>query len=147
MTRIHDFHFFGVGYVIVTLMGISRCPCWKGSTGGCHSGPGGRRRRAERGAIGRGIQTTRGVIPSSAMSPGDSPADEIERLTRLLRDREAEIARAHCGDERRSSDHASAPNDREDAARALWTAQRAQGAPARPDGASAGGARSDSGGG
>jgi transposase len=27
------------------------------------------------------------------MSPGDSPADEIERLTRLLRDREAEIAR------------------------------------------------------
>ena len=27
------------------------------------------------------------------MSPGDSPADEIERLTRLLRHREAEIAR------------------------------------------------------
>jgi hypothetical protein len=33
MTWINDFHLFGSGYVIVTLMGISRHPRWKGSTG------------------------------------------------------------------------------------------------------------------
>jgi len=48
MTRIHDFHFFEGGYVIVTLMGISRCPRSKESIGGCRNIRGGRKRRAER---------------------------------------------------------------------------------------------------
>src|SRR5262245_13056842 len=40
---------------------------WKGSTGGCHSGPGGRRRRAERGAIGIGGGAVRGAGAARAV--------------------------------------------------------------------------------
>ncbi|MGL3104482.1 hypothetical protein [Bradyrhizobium sp. BR 1432] len=48
MTRIDDFHLFEGGYVIVTLMGISRCPRWRASIGGCRNIPGDRRRQADR---------------------------------------------------------------------------------------------------
>lgn len=37
MTRIDDFHLFEGGYVIVTLMGISRCPRSRASTGEIHN--------------------------------------------------------------------------------------------------------------
>jgi hypothetical protein len=48
MTRINDFHLFAGGYVIVTLMGISRRLRSMALTGGCHNRPGGRRRLADR---------------------------------------------------------------------------------------------------
>lgn len=45
MARIDNFHSFGGGYVIITLMGISRSPRWRGSTGGVCLRRGSRRRQ------------------------------------------------------------------------------------------------------
>ena len=75
------------------------------------------------------------------------PADEIERLTRLLRDREAEIARMRTP---ATSAEALTTHLRSlrcpKSSRRIFAIITAQGAPARPDGASAGD-RSDGGGG
>lgn len=43
MARIDNFHFFGGGYVIITLMGISRSPRCPGSIGATLKKPGVRR--------------------------------------------------------------------------------------------------------
>jgi hypothetical protein len=60
MTRINDFHLFAGGYVIVTLVGISRRPRCRGSIGAIRRKVGVRRRWDD----GFGLQAVMDVIPS-----------------------------------------------------------------------------------
>lgn len=98
MTRINDFHLFAGGYVIVTLMGISRCPRWRELTGGCRNTRGGHGRPVDRCDLNRWCewqpgQRPRLVILWSAMNADDSLPDDVSALKAMLRaERAARLA-------------------------------------------------------